>query len=121
MSNVILAIVGSRDMTDQDLFNREIERWIGEYGVPNEIVSGGASGADTMAKEYAKLTGIPIVVFKPDYKTFPSKYAPLARNTQIIGRCTHVLAFPSSMGRGTQDSLRKAESGKKIISVVYIN
>ena len=41
------------------------------------------------------------------------------RNTQIIEYCTHVLAFPSRKGRGTQDALRKA--GTKPVQVVYID
>ena len=47
----MLAVIGSREMGSERhklLFAREMERWIGEHGNPDEIVSGGAQGADTL-------------------------------------------------------------------------
>ena len=54
-----LAIIGSRDITDVD-----IEKYIPD-GV-TEIVSGGAKGIDTLAKQYAIDNNIKYVVFAPD-------------------------------------------------------
>jgi hypothetical protein len=117
----VLAIIGSRTMVNQELFDEKIEEWVKRYGVPDEIVSGGAVGADTMAEVYAEKNGIPMTIFKPDYSRYPGKYAPIVRNTQIIEHCTHVLAFPSRNGRGTQDSLRKAKRFKRKVRCYWIN
>ena len=45
---VILAVIGSREMKDYTLFEREMDKWVAEHGAPDEIVSGGAQGADTL-------------------------------------------------------------------------
>jgi YspA, cpYpsA-related SLOG family len=118
---VVLAVIGSRTMVDQQLFDETIEKWVKKYGEPDEIVSGGAVGADTMAEVYAREHDIQITVFRPDYATYPGKYAPIVRNTQIIEHCTNVLAFPSRSGSGTQDSLRKAKRFKRKVWVHWIN
>ena len=54
-----IGIVGSRDIKELD-----IGSYIGEC---DEIVSGGASGADTIAAEYASEKGIKLTVFLPEY------------------------------------------------------
>lgn len=120
-NRVILAIIGARTMNDQKLFDEKMEDWVTEYGEPDEIVSGGAIGADTMAEKYAAKHSIDLTVFKPDYDKYAGKYAPIVRNTQIIEHCTHVLAFPSHYGRGTQDSLRKARRFKRKTRVHWID
>lgn len=117
----VLAIIGSRDMVDVDLFNTEIDKWIHTHGAPDEIVSGGARGADKFGEMYANKNKIKIKIFLPDYNKYPGKYAPIARNTQIIEYSTHVLAFPSKKGRGTQDAMRKAEDLGKDVTIAYID
>lgn len=118
---IILAIIGSRAMVSQKLFDLKMELWIKEYGEPDEIVSGGAKGADTMAEAYAHKKNIPITIFKPEYDKYKGRVAPLVRNTKIIQYCTHVLAFPSRNGSGTQDALQKAKRFKKCVSIYWID
>lgn len=69
--------------------------------VPATIISGGANGADTFAKEYAVNNNIPIVEFLPDYKKYGRK-APLMRNIQIVDNCDYLLAFWNGTSRGTK-------------------
>lgn len=96
------AIIGSRGLTVNDL---------GEY-LPDgttEIVSGGAKGIDTCAKNYALAHNIKLTEFLPDYKQF-GKGAPLKRNIQIIEYADIVLAFWDGKSRGTKyviDNCRK--------------
>ena len=66
----------------------------------SEIVSGGACGVDTDAAEYARLHGLRLTEFRPDYDTF-GHAAPLLRNLQIIDYCDIVLAFWDGHSRGT--------------------
>lgn len=96
-----LAIIGSRNCPPID---------IAPYlpFVPDKIVSGGAKGADTYAKEYALKNGIPIIEFLPDYKKYGRK-APLIRNMQIVDNCDFLLAFWNGTSRGTKFTVDYAE------------
>lgn len=117
---MILAIIGSRDFTDKTFFNQKIREWIETFGTPSKIISGGAKGADSLAAEYAIKNGIELITYHPDWNQYGKSAGPI-RNTLIINDCTHVLAFPSRMGKGTQDSLRKATKLNKHITMYYID
>jgi len=65
-----------------------------------EIVSGGATGIDTLAEVYAERNRLRLTVFKPDYKSF-GKRAPLVRNEEIIRYAQYVLAFWDGVSHGT--------------------
>jgi len=80
-----LAIIGSKNLTVNNL-----ERHLPE-GV-TEIVSGGAKGIDSCAREYANASGIKLTEFLPEYKIY-GKGAPLRRNLQIINYADCVLVF----------------------------
>ena len=88
------AIIGSRGLTVADL---------GKY-LPdgtNEIVSGGAKGIDSCAKEYALSHGLPITEFLPEYEKY-GRSAPLKRNLEIIKYADIVLAFWDGRSKGTK-------------------
>ncbi len=113
-----LAIVGSRTYTNYSEFSEYVWKYL-DGRVPNLIISGGASGADTMAKEFASEHNIPFKEYPADWKRFP-KSAGVIRNSDIVSNSTHVLAFPSVAGRGTQDTMKKAETLKRKLTVHYI-
>ena len=89
-----VAVIGSRGLTVNDL---------GKYLPPNttEIISGGAKGVDTCAKEYALSHGIKLTEFLPEYKKFGHS-APLKRNITIIENSDLVLAFWDGSSHGTK-------------------
>jgi predicted Rossmann fold nucleotide-binding protein DprA/Smf involved in DNA uptake len=62
-TKIVLAIVGSRDCKDRERVYSEINTWIAANGKPSEIVSGGATGVDSLAAAYANEHKIPLVVF----------------------------------------------------------
>lgn len=89
-----VAVIGSRGLTIDDL---------GKY-LPEdtaEIVSGGAKGIDTCAREYAVSHGIKLTEFLPEYNKY-GKSAPLKRNITIIENADIVLAFWDGSSRGTK-------------------
>ncbi len=90
-----VAVIGSRNLRVDDL-----SKYLPEG--TTELVSGGAPGVDTSAQEYADKTGIPITVFRPDYKRYHPKKAPLERNLLIIDYADIVLAFWDGKSRGTK-------------------
>ena len=97
-----VAVIGSRGLSVSDL---------GRYLPENttEIVSGGAKGVDTSAREYALAHGIKLTEFLPKYTRF-GRSAPLKRNITIIEYSDIVLAFWDGKSRGTKfviDNCRK--------------
>ena len=89
-----VAIIGSRNITSLDL-----SKYVPE-GV-TEIVSGGAKGVDTLAKEYAVKQMLELTEFLPEYSKY-GKAAPLKRNITIIEHADLVLAFWDGKSKGTK-------------------
>ncbi len=89
-----VAIIGSRGLTVRDL---------GKYLPENttEIVSGGAKGVDSSAREYALSHGIKLTEFLPEYGKY-GRSAPLKRNITIIEYSDVVLAFWDGKSHGTK-------------------
>lgn len=77
-----------------------------------EIVSGGAVGVDTCAREYALAHGLILTEYLPDYERF-GRSAPLKRNLQIIEYADLVLAFWDGRSRGTAYVIRECDKRGK--------
>lgn len=114
-----LAIVGSRHYTDYEYFQARVDRWIAANGRPDRIISGGAAGTDKLAERFAAERNIDIVVFRADWSL--GKSAGPKRNAQIVDACTHVLAFPSRTGKGTQDTIRKATAANRRLEHEFVD
>jgi hypothetical protein len=116
--NMRVAIVGSRDFTDFEKLELEILKRICVEKI-EKVVSGGAKGADTLAKLFAEKHKIPFVDFKPDWAKY-GKGAGLMRNTTIIENADIVFAFPTATSKGTRDSIRKSQEKGKIMKVIEV-
>lgn len=97
-----VAVIGSRGLS---------VTYLGRYLPKNttEIVSGGAKGVDTSAREYALSHDIKLTEFLPEYTRF-GRSAPLKRNITIIEYSDIVIAFWDGKSRGTKfviDNCRK--------------
>lgn len=105
-----VAVIGSRNLTVKDL---------GVY-LPEdvtEIVSGGAKGIDSCAREYALAHGIKLTEFLPEYSRY-GRSAPIKRNITIIENADLVLAFWDGSSRGTKfviDECKKRNIPVKIL------
>lgn len=89
-----VAVIGSRGLQVNDL-----EKYLPKE--TTEIVSGGAKGIDTSAREYALKNGIKLTEFLPKYDIY-GRSAPLKRNIEIIEYADIVLAFWDGTSRGTK-------------------
>lgn len=89
-----VAVIGSRGLKINNL-----EQYLPD-GV-SEIISGGAKGVDTSAREYALSHGIKLTEFLPEYEKY-GRSAPLKRNIQIIEAADVVVAFWDGSSRGTK-------------------
>lgn len=67
----------------------------------DEIISGGAAGIDTLAREYALAHGLRLTELLPEYERY-GRRAPLVRNTEIVNRADAVLAFWDGRSHGTR-------------------
>ncbi len=107
-----IAIIGSRTIENINLQN---------YLPPNttEIVSGGAKGVDTIAKNFAVQNSISYTEFLPDYASF-GRAAPIKRNDLIIEYCDEILAFWDGKSRGTEYVIKKAEKQGKKVHVIQL-
>ena len=88
------AIIGSRGLTLSDL-----DKYLPDG--TTEIVSGGAKGIDSCAKEYALSHGLTITEFLPEYEKY-GRSAPLKRNLEIIKYADIVIAFWDGKSKGTK-------------------
>ena len=110
-----LAIVGSRDFYDYGLLKEILAEWVEKWGTPSGVVSGDAQGADALAVRWAKEFRIEIIVHEAYWNMY-GKRAGFLRNHLIVGDATHMVAFPSQFGTGTQHAIKVA--GVKKIPVV---
>lgn len=89
-----VAVIGSRGLTIDNL-----EKYLPPE--TTEIISGGAKGIDTCAREYAIAHNIKLTEFLPEYEKY-GRNAPLKRNIAIIENADIVLAFWDGKSRGTR-------------------
>ncbi len=105
-----VAVVGSRNLQINDL-NQYLPKDV------TEIVSGGAKGIDTSARDYAQTHNIRLTEFLPEYQKY-GRAAPLHRNIQIIEYADLVLAFWDGQSKGTKfviDQCRQRDIPIKVI------
>lgn len=101
------AVIGSRSFSDYEYLKRML-KW---HDIKS-IVSGGAKGADSLAKRYAHEFSIPLTEFLPQWDIY-GKSAGFKRNELIISACDEVIAFWDKQSHGTKHSISLAEQQSK--------
>ena len=117
-----VALVGSRNINDMDFVERQFFRVLRKEKVDVHdvvIVSGGATGVDTLAQKIARKYGLTIVIHYPQWWRFGKAAGPM-RNTKIVKDADVVLAIRWGASKGTDDLIRKAHTvGKKVYEIPY--
>ena len=116
-----IAIVGDRHFSDA-IF---VESVLSQFCEDNRldiysdisIVSGGASGVDTSARDIANILSLPFEEFLP--KSY-HKWAFLDRNKLIVDNSDHVLAFLTCDSKGTRHTINYAVEKNKPVTVVDV-
>jgi len=113
-----IGIIGSRLFNDYEKLLNTLSLLSISYD-NDEIISGGAKGADSLAERFAEDYNIPTTVIKPDWKKY-GKRAGFIRNTDIVKKSDVIVAFWDGVSKGTGDSLEKAKFYKKTTIIVYV-
>ena len=108
-----VAIVGSRDWPHTE----DVTQYVATLAPGTTVVSGGAIGVDTWAEEAAIEHGLETIIFKPDYKKYSKRMAPLLRNNDIVAAADRVVAFHFNNSGGTRNTISIAKLKKKPVTL----
>ena len=116
-----IAIIGSREFKNKDLFMNELIKRkynLGElqYEVNLSFISGGAKGIDAWTKQFAELYNVPIEIIRPINPANKLDY--LFRNVEIITKANKIIAFWDGKSRGTKFVIDYAKARGKEIEVI---
>ena len=109
-----VVVAGSRLFNNQDLFDNSLHDILLKYDTRElEIISGGCTGADALAEEYAESWGIKFREF-PAYWNAYGKAAGPMRNEEMAKYASQsekgiLIAFPIGESKGTRNMIRAAK------------
>ena len=108
MKNVqnIVAVIGSRTLGRVPALTARLQE-LRAAGKLDQVVSGGAAGADSVAAAWCRAHGVPLLELRPDYATH-GPAAPHVRNAEIVRRADLVLVCWDGQSRGTLGAARAA-------------
>lgn len=104
-----LGVIGSRSFNDYALCKKTLDKVLKRLLDKHEqvvLVSGGAKGADSLAKKYSNENKIKIIEFLPDWDKY-GKSAGFMRNKDIVKKSDLLLAFWDGESRGTYHSIKQ--------------
>ncbi len=116
-------IAGSRAFTDYNLLKNKcdfyLQRKLLDPNIEVIVISGGASGADTLGEKYAKERNLRVERYNADWKKY-GKSAGYRRNKQMAEVGNALIAFRSGYAenKGTDNMINVARSEKLLVRVV---
>lgn len=116
MTSFRVLVCGGRDYRNWEQLYHVLSYLAVEYGF-TEVIHGAARGADTMADQWASMTGLPARAFPANWALYRNA-AGAKRNQQMLdeGKPDLVVAFPG--GDGTADMVRRARAANiRVIEV----
>lgn len=109
-------VCGSRDLPEEEGYERVRDHLVMLDGLHRItlIIEGEARGADTFARLWASVAGIPVMKFPADWKKYGRAAGPI-RNKQMLdeGKPDLVVAFPSkglANSKGTKNMVTQAKA-----------
>lgn len=109
-----ILITGSRGFNRTDL----VWNTLRSYGDSITLIHGGASGADSLAQDYADDKGIKTEIVRPIYPSKKEYY--LHRNAEMVGMCDEVVAFWDGKSRGTLFTILYAKKRFKPCKIINL-
>lgn len=114
-----VGVIGSRHFGRYDIVKQHLMMWEQEHGEITTIISGGASGADSMAMKYA-------IEFKKNRIVHPAlwgeygKAAGPIRNQLIVNDSDHIIAFPDKNSVGTWITIEMAQKAGVPVTIIRV-
>ena len=120
-----IAIVGTRTFADYSLIKETLTQVASRMPRSSiEIVSGGAEGADALAKEFAFRNHLKYTEFPADWTKHGKAAGPI-RNKQIVEYIKEanglIIAFWDGESRGTKNTINRAANAGVRYLVVHID
>jgi hypothetical protein len=107
-------VCGGRDYQDYGKMHRVLGALNWTEG--STIIHGAARGADSLASQFARITGITEYAYPADWKTHGKAAGPI-RNRQMLNLCPHlVIAFPGGNGTAHMKTIAR-QSGVPVLEV----
>lgn len=114
-SKPIACVCGSRTI---DYLNLDFYLDSQQY---SQIICGGANGVDTIAELWAKRHGIECIIYRPQYKAFGRKYAPLKRDEDMVNASDIIIAFWDGKSKGTKYTIDYARKNGVPVQINLID
>jgi predicted Rossmann fold nucleotide-binding protein DprA/Smf involved in DNA uptake len=116
-----IGVVGSRTFNNYSLLKQVLDRFVlNVEEKPLTIVSGGAKGADSLARRYCEEHNIQIVEFLPEWDKYGRGAGPI-RNKKIVDYSDFIVAFWDGCSRGTASTIRFAKQMDKQVFIHWEN
>lgn len=96
-------IAGSRSFCDYSRLKQYMDNLVMQENI-EEVVCGGARGADALGKQWAIERDIPIKMFIPNWNEY-GKAAGIIRNHQMGDYADYLVAFWDGKSKGTKDMI----------------
>lgn len=110
MATVRMIVAGGRDFENTELLYAKMDVLTKNLDFTDlEVVSGGASGADTLGEWWAERSEVSIKRFPADWGQF-GQAAGYRRNERMAQYATHLVAFWDGKSRGTEHMIARARS-----------
>ena len=115
---VKVLVCGSRDYSDRETLFRVLDKLAAVVEVTT-IIEGGATGADTLAYDWARARGVACQTFPANRKAH-GKAAGALRNRQMLdeGKPDLVVAFPAASSVGTFHMIKIADEAGVTVLVM---
>ncbi len=110
-----LAVIGSKEFTDYSKLKSILDSLPGI----SVIISGGAPGTDTLAREYAHQHNIKFLEFPPDFKKYGNE-ANHIRDRLIVEHGDEIIAFWDGKCEGTKYTMDYTERQNKPVTVIRV-
>ena len=116
-----VVIAGCRDYNNYDEAKLYIDFCLSNIRKGNNIIiiSGCASGADSIGERYAKENGFEVEKYPADWKKYGRSTGP-KRNKQMAEICDYVICFWDEKSKGTKSMIDFAKKFNKPIRIKKI-
>lgn len=111
-------VAGCRKLDDWGLVHRTLNTfWLNNP--IDEIVSGGARGADYLGEVWAKKYNVPLTVFEANWDKYGKSAGPI-RNEQMAKYGDYLILFWDGVSRGSKNMLDNMKKVGKPYNVVKV-